>query len=159
MNQGKGGIYLLVSFTKFLHGHLMKWVKALFVKGVSIFLQLIAATAKCTGNQIKDVISTSAGTNGVRLALHVSLLSMMTNLYIMVLKKEIGKESLSLFWMLASDTTSHRQLYFRNVLIITLSCSSVQHHLRYYWIAFTSFSMCEAETTKNTKQGDTNLGF
>ena len=42
----------------------MKWVKALFVKGVSIFLQLIAATAKCTGNQIKDVISTSAGTNG-----------------------------------------------------------------------------------------------
>ena len=92
MNQGKGGIYLLVSFTKFLHGHLMKWVKALFVKGVSIFLQLIAATAKFTGNQIKDVISTSAGTNGVRLALHVSLLSMVTNLYIMVLKKEIGRE-------------------------------------------------------------------
>ena len=97
MNQGKGGIYLLDSFTKFLHGHLMKWVKALFVQGVSIFLQLIVATAKCTGNQITDVIITSAGTNGVRLALRVSLLSMVTNLYIMVLKKEIGKESLSLF--------------------------------------------------------------
>ena len=75
----------------------MKWVKALFVQSVSIFLQLIVATAKCTGNQITDVIITSAGTNGVRLALHVSLLSMVTNLYIMVLKKEIGKESLSLF--------------------------------------------------------------
>ena len=73
----------------------MKWVKALFVQGVSIFLQLIVATAKCTGNQIIDVISTSAGTNGVRLALHVSLLGMVTYLYIMVLKKEIGREQKS----------------------------------------------------------------
>lgn len=67
----------------------MKRVKALFVQGVSIFLQLIVATAKCTGNQIIDVISTSAGTDGVRLALHVSLLSMVTNLYIMVSKKRL----------------------------------------------------------------------
>ena len=89
----------------------MKWVKALFVQSVSIFLQLIVATAKCTGNQITDVIITSAGTNGVRLALHVSLLSMGTNLYRSWFSKKrlvgnkkvtindnfISKESLSLF--------------------------------------------------------------
>lgn len=113
------------------------------------------------------MISTSTGTNGVRLALHVSLLSMVTNLYIMVLKKEIGreqesyndnfisKESLSLFWMLVSDTTSHLQLYFRNVLIITLSCSSVQHHVRYYRIAFTSFYLLFYVWSRNNQKHKT----
>lgn len=121
---------------------LMKWVKALFVQGVSIFLQLIVATAKCTGNQIIDVISTSAGTNGVRLALHVSLLGMATYLYIMVLKKEIGREQESYNDNFISEESPKSVLnvgiwYNKSSTAVFQKCSD------YYTVLFLSTTSCK----------------